>query len=57
VAEVKNIEDKIKALRFAQDVISTLQQINPVPVNPHDVAMLSELIVDLVEIREEQSLS
>jgi hypothetical protein len=57
VAEVKRIEDKIKALRFAQDVIASLQQVNPVPVNPHDVAMLSELIVDLVEIREEQSLS
>lgn len=57
MAEVKRIEDKIKALRFAQDVIASLQQVNPVPVNPHDVAMLSELIVDLVEIREEQSLS
>ena len=54
MVEVKNIEDKMKALRFAQDVIATLQKVNPLPVNPHDVAMLSELYVDLVEILEDQ---
>lgn len=52
--EIKNIEDKMRALQFAQDVITTLQTVNPLPVNPHDVAMLSELYVDLVEIRDKE---
>lgn len=50
--EIKNIEDKLRALQFAQDVISTLRTVNPLPVNLHDVAMLSELYVDLIEIRD-----
>lgn len=51
MTDIENIDDKMRALRFAQDVIATLQTVNPLPVNPHDVAMLSELYVDLVEIR------
>jgi hypothetical protein len=51
MTEIERIDDKMKALRFAQDVIATLQTVNPLPVNPHDVAMLSELYVDLAEIR------
>ena len=49
--EIEKVEEKMKALQFAQDVIATLQTVNPLPVNPHDVAMLSELYVDLVEYR------
>jgi hypothetical protein len=49
--EIEKVEEKMKALQFAQDVIATLQTVNPLPVNPHDVAMLSELYVDLAEIR------
>lgn len=56
MTEIERIDDKMRALRFAQDVIATLQTVNPLPVNPHDVAMLSELYVDLVEIRSAKEL-
>ena len=56
MTEIEKIDDKMRALRFAQDVIATLQTVNPLPVNPHDVAMLSELYVDLAEIRSEKEL-
>jgi hypothetical protein len=56
MTEIEKIDDKMSALRFAQDVIATLQTVNPLPVNPHDVAMLSELYVDLAEIRSEREL-
>ena len=56
MTKIEKIDDKMRALRFAQDVIATLQTVNPLPVNPHDVAMLSELYVDLAEIRSEKEL-
>lgn len=51
---INNLEQKLKALSFAQNSISTLNTIKPLtPEQREHQAMLSELFVDLSDIRDE----
>jgi hypothetical protein len=56
--EVKNIDQKISALQEAQNAMLTLNKhLGKEYYAPHIFAMISELKVDLAEIRSEKSLT
>lgn len=54
---IERIEEKVSAIRAAQNCISTINSMKPGAIEPEVQAMLSELMVDLFEIQDEQELA
>jgi len=53
---IERLQQKVQAIQTAQHCISTINSMKPGAIESEVQAMLSELMVDLFEIMDEQEL-